>query len=219
MIDLDLHRGIEIGCGVTAWVSGLALVVRALRNTAHRWALALGASLFLAGVLDILHGVLSAMPEPTPYVTERIVPWSWMLGRFWIALGFYRSWLALRGVGYRFSPILLIGAELLVGCAALAGVFLLPLPPAYVYGWRPPELILHVVAYLPLLAIFRGNRILATCIALHLLTGVVMGFSAQSLDALFTAAHATKALAYLWLLIWIQLDSPLAQPPALRRVW
>lgn len=202
------HGAVEVGCAGVGLLVGSRIVRVASRDRARRWLYAFGLSLIVAAALDLVHAGVSVLPSfaagrRSPL--EHVVPWTGSLGRLWMIAGASRSWLARRGVSYRFglrtSGLVEIGGAMLV----LSAVLLLSLPSPYVTLWphRPLDAML-AVPFAALAIAYRRDRALWPLFALEALSAAAVASSTGQHDAGYLLAHVAKVAAYGWLWRWYQ---------------
>ncbi len=212
MIDQVDHQAIEIACGTAAFAAGLGTAMRSARNWEHRWAFALGLSLLVAGLIDFTHGLIGTAIAPVAAPPDHLIPWTWSLSSFWLAVGFFRSGLALRGVRYAIPLRVAVVGEIALAGFALVSILTSELPDPYFEGWpHQPAAAAMGLAFGGIWWLYRRNRILSVALAIETASASSMCWSLQVFDGPSTLAHGLKFFGYMCVLIWAQLDSPMAK--------
>ncbi len=200
------HGAVEFACAVVGLVVGSRIVRAASRDHSRRWQYALGLALIVSAGLDLAHALVSVLPT---FATGRrsplahVVPWTGSLGRMWLIAGASRSWLARRGVRYRFSLRASGLVEIAGAVLVLGAVLLTPLPSPYSEAWphRPIDAALSL-PFAALAVAYRRDRGLWPVFACEALSAAAVASSTAQHDVGYLLAHAAKVAAYWWLWRW-----------------
>ncbi|HZV97492.1 MAG TPA: diguanylate cyclase [Methylophilaceae bacterium] len=215
----SLHTIMEVIATVMALTVGAMSLIRYYSHTENKYLL-VGLGFIGTALLDSFHASVTSIwfHEFFPSQLERLLPWSWIASRLFLAIMLTLSvapWLG-RNPPVIKNPsneprIYFLAASAILGCFAF--IAFVSLPPGYFAHMavsRPEEWLPALFFALALVGYLRQGAWRTVDIdhwmVLALITSLIgqigfMAFSTHLFDARFDIAHALKQISYLFVLI------------------